>query len=130
MEKKGSNQAKREKEIEKKKRRGKREHSWRLSGLSPSNLLRGGGERQNKRHKKRMSQSGVHRRVARSKASGAVLQRGRPLPKRPSERSEDPGVLQKTLPFYGQARRAVAREPALLRENVSRLASATRTPTA
>ena len=75
----------REKERKKEKKKyGKQEHSWRLSSLSPSNLLRGGGgERQNKRHKK-MSQSSITTRASRSKASSVVMQQGRPLPKSPS----------------------------------------------
>lgn len=81
MAKNGSNQAKRERK--KKKNQGKQEHSWRLSGPSPSSLLRE-GERQNKRHKKRMSQRSINARAARSKASSVAMRQGGPQPKSPS----------------------------------------------
>lgn len=83
MAKKGSNQAERERETKKKKtNRGKQEHSWRLSGPSPSSLLRG-GERQNKRHEKSTSQGSANARVARSKAGSAAMPQGGPPPGSP-----------------------------------------------
>lgn len=114
MEKQGSHQAKRlrEREREKKKRESKK-HSWRLSGLNPCSLQRG-GERQNKRRERRASQ---RRGGWKQQRRDAADQAGRAW-----GRTEIAALL-----WPGEKGRGT--EPVLLRESVLCSACAMRTPT-
>lgn len=98
-----------------------------IPGGSLASLLRGagGGERQNKRHKKK-NEPKQH------KHEGCEVQskqcRGRPLPKIPSAFGGSGGPAENAaLLWPGEEGRA--RDAALLRENISRSVFARRTPT-